>query len=136
LASGLGTTSRSGAKVFWFFFSKKNSLFSLTFSIFCGLGVTGREAGLLQEVAALHDFGAGEVFAVRFVDFHALAAGLQDEAVMGGLLHNAEMGEEADGVAPVQIMGDGVCEDGGECAVVPAGEGAFGEGHWFILLGG
>jgi hypothetical protein len=38
LASGFGTISRSGAKVFWFFFSKKNSLFLLTFLIFGWLG--------------------------------------------------------------------------------------------------
>jgi hypothetical protein len=38
LASGLVTTSRSGAKVFWFFFSKKNFLFLLVFLIFERLG--------------------------------------------------------------------------------------------------
>jgi hypothetical protein len=44
LACGLGTTSRSGAKVFWFFFSKKELLVFTHFSpLVDGLEVTKKE---------------------------------------------------------------------------------------------
>jgi hypothetical protein len=57
---------RRGAKVFWFFFSKKNSLFLLTFLIFVRLGNYQKSSKKTFIFLGLFQCFITEVFGARF----------------------------------------------------------------------